>query len=210
MQHDAALARDRVVERADELLGLGEAPDDGPRRGSAARRRRLRRRAGGSARRRAIGVPSSAAAAAWASSTAVAGRSAADLASAAGSPHRARSGRSGSLGRWPAVGRLEMGVENGDLRVARERHLPGQALVQQAAERVDVRARVEALAADLLGRHVMDGSERPLGRGDRASSPSRLLSPKSPSHACSVRAAARLDETSTLLGLTSRWISRTS
>ena len=44
--------------------------------------------------------------------------------------------------------------------VALERRLAGQALVQHAAERVDVGARVDRLAADLLGRDVVERARR--------------------------------------------------
>ena len=46
--------------------------------------------------------------------------------------------------------------EERDVGRARERRLPGQALVEDAAERVHVRALVERVARDLLGRDVLE------------------------------------------------------
>ena len=66
---------------------------------------------------------------------------------------------------------LEVGVERGGVGAAPERRLAGQALVEQAAERVDVGAAVDLLAADLLGGDVVGGAER-LGRR-RAGAPRR-------------------------------------
>ncbi len=53
-----------------------------------------------------------------------------------------------------------MRVEHRYLRLAGERDLAGQAFEQQAPQRVDVGPAVNVLAADLLGRHVMDRSQR--------------------------------------------------
>ena len=50
--------------------------------------------------------------------------------------------------------------------------LPGQRLVQDAAERVDVAGRADRLAAALLGRHVVDGAD-PLAGGGQARARSR-------------------------------------
>ena len=46
-----------------------------------------------------------------------------------------------------------------DVGRARERRLPGQALVEDAAERVDVGALVERVAGDLLGRDVLERAD---------------------------------------------------
>ena len=53
------------------------------------------------------------------------------------------------------------------LRVARERHLPGQRHVEQAAERVDVRARVARAALDPLRRDVVERAREVADLGDR-------------------------------------------
>ncbi len=60
-----------------------------------------------------------------------------------------------------------MAVEHGDLAIAGERGLPGQALDQHAAQRVDVGPAVHRLAPDLLGRHVIDGPHELAGLGQR-------------------------------------------
>jgi hypothetical protein len=60
-------------------------------------------------------------------------------------------------------------VEDGDLAVALERKLPGEALIEDAAERVDVGPAVERAALDLLGGRVVEGSdEMPGAREPRA------------------------------------------
>src|SRR5207253_7930439 len=48
---------------------------------------------------------------------------------------------------------------------AGERNLRGQQLVQQTAERVDVDARVDRLAGDLLRRDVVEGADEAAGLG---------------------------------------------
>ena len=48
-----------------------------------------------------------------------------------------------------------MREDDRELRVALERRLPDEALVEHAAERVDVRPPVDLLARDLLGRDVV-------------------------------------------------------
>ena len=60
-----------------------------------------------------------------------------------------------------------MGEEYGDVRVVREGRLCGQALEQQAAERIDVGAPVDRVAGDLLGGDVVDRSHQlaVLGQG---------------------------------------------
>jgi hypothetical protein len=45
-----------------------------------------------------------------------------------------------------------------EVRVPRERRLPDEALVEDAAERIDVRPPVDLLARDLLGGDVVDGA----------------------------------------------------
>ena len=58
-----------------------------------------------------------------------------------------------------------MGEELGEIVVGGERHGSGERLKQNAAERVDIRTRVDAVAAGLLGRHVVDrADERPGAR----------------------------------------------
>ena len=47
-----------------------------------------------------------------------------------------------------------------DVRVAPERRLPDETLVEQAAERVDVRAPVDLLTGDLLGCDVLDRAQQ--------------------------------------------------
>ena len=60
-----------------------------------------------------------------------------------------------------------MRVHLRDLVVAsRERRVAGEQLVEHAAERVDVGAGVDPLAADLLGRDVVEGPDEGAGRGD--------------------------------------------
>jgi hypothetical protein len=56
-------------------------------------------------------------------------------------------------------------IDRRDLALALERSLAGEALEEHAAERVDVRPRVDRRALDLLGRDVRDrADERPLPR----------------------------------------------
>ena len=55
---------------------------------------------------------------------------------------------------------LEVREHDRDLRVAPERRLPDEALVEHAAERVDVRPPVDLLAGDLLRRDVVDRAEQ--------------------------------------------------
>ena len=56
--------------------------------------------------------------------------------------------------------------EERDVGRPRERRLPGQALVEDAAERVDVRALVERVARDLLGGDVLERADDLAGGGD--------------------------------------------
>ena len=58
--------------------------------------------------------------------------------------------------------------EQGDVGRPRERRLPGQALVEDAGERVDVRARVDVVARDLLGRDVLERADDVTGSRDAA------------------------------------------
>jgi hypothetical protein len=61
---------------------------------------------------------------------------------------------------------VEMGVQSGGRPRALERRLAGQALVEHAAERVEVGTPVGRLARDLLGRGVIDGAgEMSAGHG---------------------------------------------
>ena len=52
-----------------------------------------------------------------------------------------------------------------DRRVAGERHLPGQHLVEHDPERVEIRARIDRRAARLLGREVLRGADDRAGLG---------------------------------------------
>ena len=63
---------------------------------------------------------------------------------------------------------LQVGPEHRQLRVAHERGLSGQALVEQATERVEVGPAVDLLARDLLWRSVGGGAEREPVRGGDA------------------------------------------
>ena len=56
--------------------------------------------------------------------------------------------------------RVEVREDDCDLRVTPERRLPDEALVEHAAERVDVRAAVDLLTLDLLGSDVVDRAEQ--------------------------------------------------
>ena len=78
----------------------------------------------------------------------------------------------------------------------------GQAVEEQAGERVDVGAGVDVAALDLLGRDVVDRPHELAGLGQSPDfvPPERLVSPKSVRY-------ARRPSISTLPGLTSRWIS---
>ncbi len=60
---------------------------------------------------------------------------------------------------------LEVRVDRRRLGGARERHLPGQALEQHAAERVDVGPAVDRLAADALRREVVQRPDELVGGG---------------------------------------------
>ena len=87
---------------------------------------------------------------------------------------------------------------------ARERHLPGDRLEEHAAERVDVHARVDLLAQQLLGRGVVARAEEAADL--RSAAPSTALtffiSPKSVRMQCSSSPSPSIR---TLAGLTSRW-----
>ena len=56
--------------------------------------------------------------------------------------------------------RFEVREHDRELRVAPERRLPDEALVEHAAERVDVRPPVDLLAGDLLGGDVVDRAQQ--------------------------------------------------
>ncbi len=58
---------------------------------------------------------------------------------------------------------FELGEQGGGVGAAAERRLAGEALVEEAAERVDVGAAVDLFAADLLGGDVVGGAERAAG-----------------------------------------------
>ena len=74
-------------------------------------------------------------------------------------------------GRCEPARRLRLGADvlecDGDRRLAGERHLPGEQLVEDDAERVEVGACVDPLALRLLGRQVGGGAEHRGGRGHR-------------------------------------------
>ena len=53
-----------------------------------------------------------------------------------------------------------MSEHHGDVRVAPERRLPDETLVEHAAERVDVRPPIDLLPGDLLGCDVVDGAQQ--------------------------------------------------
>ena len=55
--------------------------------------------------------------------------------------------------------RLEVGIDDRDLRDSRERDRSRQRLEEDAAERVHVGATVDVVPPDLLRRHVVDGSQ---------------------------------------------------
>ena len=63
---------------------------------------------------------------------------------------------------------VDVGPEKGDVGRPRERRLPGQALVEDAGERVDVRARVDVVAGDLLGSDVFERADDVTGSRDAA------------------------------------------
>ena len=169
-------ARSRLVARGDR-----RAPAAGLRR--AARRRRSPRARRPSGRRRSRSAGPATSPSPWRS--------------------RRRGPRAGR-GASPSGSRRllgQVGVDHRDVGVARERDLADEAVVEQAAERVDVRAAVDLAALDLLGRDVVDRADDVARARDlRAPAPSRrLVSPKS------VRNARR-PSISTFAGLTSRWI----
>ena len=58
---------------------------------------------------------------------------------------------------------LQVRVDRRCLRVARERHLAGQALEQHAPQRVEIRAAIGLLGADALGGDVVDRSDELVG-----------------------------------------------
>ena len=62
----------------------------------------------------------------------------------------------------PRRGLLEVREHDRDVRVADERNLAGEALEQQASERVDVRPCIDRVAAHLLGRDVGECPEQAL------------------------------------------------
>ena len=62
---------------------------------------------------------------------------------------------------------LQVGVDDRDVGRPGERQGSGERLEEQAAERVDVRSSVDLVAADLLGRDVVDGPHQAPVRGSR-------------------------------------------
>ena len=79
----------------------------------------------------------------------------------------------------PAAGSLQVCPEHGQLGLTREGHLPGEALVEQATERVQVRAPVNVSALDLLGSDVGERADEAVGCRRVACSDSRRERPKS-------------------------------
>ena len=75
------------------------------------------------------------------------------------------SGRT-SLGRFALL--VDVRPEQRDVGRAGEGRLPGQALVEDAAERVEVGPRLHVVARDLLGRDVLERADDVSGRGDAA------------------------------------------
>src|SRR5215470_17320560 len=61
--------------------------------------------------------------------------------------------------RWDDRLLLEVCEGDGELRGTPEGRLAGQALVQEAAQRVEIGPAVDLFAADLLGRDVVDRAE---------------------------------------------------
>ena len=62
--------------------------------------------------------------------------------------------------------RFQVREHDRDVRVAPERRLPDETLVEQAAERVDVRPPIDVLTGDLLGCDVLDRAQQPAVVGD--------------------------------------------
>ena len=62
---------------------------------------------------------------------------------------------------------VQVSLQHGDLAVARIGRLTREAVVDDAAERVEIRASVERLAANLLRAAVVDGAEERAGVGHR-------------------------------------------
>ena len=90
--------------------------------------------------------------------------------------HRRRA-RRGTAGRGHARLRRRLGQVRPQLRLvalARERHVAGERVVEDAAERVDVGARVDALAADLLRRDVVERAD-PVARASSRRRRERVL-----------------------------------
>ena len=71
-----------------------------------------------------------------------------------------------------------MRVEHRHLGVLLVREGPGQALVEDAAERVHVRAPVDRLPLDLLGRRVVHCPDEEAGAGEAAAALSVLRDPE--------------------------------
>ena len=119
------------------------------------------------------------------------GRSESTWVAAGVAPSRSRAAAISAAGARVAVGRV-LGDGALDHRVEPLRHLrlgvgflarvgddPGQRLVEDAAERVDVGGRADRAAAPLLRRHVLGGADHRGAAAARRSSPSALARPKS-------------------------------
>ena len=116
--------------------------------------------------------------------------------------------RRGARSRGRSGTPLDLGVEDGDRARPGEGQLPGEHLVEHAAERVEVGARVDRPAGDLLGRHVLGRAEdrearlRALVSAARPASVSAAIAtPKSSSFTPGAAASV----SNRFCGLMSRW-----
>src|SRR5206468_9504468 len=73
------------------------------------------------------------------------------------SVQRRREVRSQARDRWRRI--YEMRLQDEEVALANERRMPGQAMEEDAAERVDVGASVDRQALNLLGRGIVDRPE---------------------------------------------------
>src|SRR5262245_60947372 len=101
-------------------------------------------------------------------------RSAGRLASA-----RFSTGSSSGYEARPGGGLVDVRPQHGQIGVPAEGHRAGQALVEQAAERVHIGAAVDRLALDLLGGGVVDRAHDLPGEGEVAAIGASWVRPKS-------------------------------
>ena len=114
-------------------------------------------------------------------------RSSGAFSSARASTGSSAAGSRGSIDETAGGGLVDVGPHALEVVAADERHRAGQRVEEDAAERVDVGARVEVADLRLLGRHVVDRAERHARagqRGVRGLGP-LLQMPKSVRNACS-------------------------